>query len=201
MKAELAALILAGGYSRRMGRDKAWVKWQGQALWQHVHQRLQGQHPTALRSVWINTREPSDAFVAAVADGLLEGRVQDAPDYAGMGPLAGMHAGLSQLDSQWLLVVPCDTPLLPLDLLQRLQAAQAPVAIAASRSGDHLRPHPTVALLHQSALPGITSQLQAQDLKLMHWLAKQTHAVVAWADDQAFANVNDPTALSTLPGS
>lgn len=198
MSLELAALILAGGYSRRMGRDKAWVTWQGLPLWQHVAQHLRQQQTAAPLPIWVNTRAPSPAFDAAITQGMLTGQVHDAPTYAGLGPLAGMHAGLGAIDCEYLLVAPCDTPRLPLDLLQRLTAAQAPVAVAATHSPSGIRIHPTVALLHRDALTTIEAQLDASDLKLMHWLDRQPHATVVWDDEAAFANVNDAQALAAL---
>jgi molybdopterin-guanine dinucleotide biosynthesis protein A len=44
-------------------------------------------------------------------------------DFAG--PLAGLHAGMKAAKTEFILSVPCDSPLLPDDLSQRLMAALA----------------------------------------------------------------------------
>ena len=198
MSAHTAALILAGGFSRRMGQDKALVAWRNQPLWRHVWARLKAQRPQAAEQIWINTRTPSADYEQAIASGDLHGCVHDPETFAGLGPLAGMCAGLRHIDCDQLLVVPCDTPKLPLDVLARLSACHAPIAIAATRSAQGLRAHPTIALLRRSALLGIEQQLQRGELKLMHWLTAHAHAQVVWDHDDGFVNVNDAAALEAL---
>ena len=44
-------------------------------------------------------------------------------DYAG--PLAGFLTGLERCETRWLVTVPCDTPLFPLDLVERLLRCRA----------------------------------------------------------------------------
>jgi molybdopterin-guanine dinucleotide biosynthesis protein A len=196
--AEVSALILAAGASRRMGRDKAWVSWRGRPLWQHVLSSLRAQSLN-VGEVWVNVRPSAAAWadVDCTACGLT-GLLPEPPEYAGCGPLSGMRAGLIALARPWLLVLPCDVPRLPHDLLARLQAANAPVAYAATSGPDGERAHPTIALLHHSALAGIEAQLASADHKLMRGLQRSRHRSVVWHGPGVLHNVNDPSDLAAL---
>lgn len=196
---EVQALILAGGQSRRMGQDKAWVEWRGQPLIAHALNALHQQTPVAPHAVWLSAAHP-DPRHASLG---LAGVVADSPNHAGCGPLAGIWAGLQASTSDWLLVVPCDTPRLPTDLLSRLtQAIDAEhlVAVAATHTREaHVpRIHPVVVLLHRSCGPVIADQLARDDRRMMHWLQCQAHRVVGFDDPQAFTNVNDQPTLQQL---
>ena len=95
-----------------------------------------------------------------------------------LGPLAGFCAALERCTTPWLLTVPCDSPLLPLDLAARLaQAAvqaHTDLAMVLARTPQdcvQLRPQPVFCLLHQRLLPS-----------LQHYLHTGGHTIRAWAD-------------------
>lgn len=97
-------VVLAGGLSSRMGRDKALLRWQGRPLIEHQIAVLQ-------------------------AAGVHEVKVAgDRPDYLGvtdpvpqMGPVGGIAGVAAVCDDCELLIVPVDMPLLSPSLLQRLR--------------------------------------------------------------------------------
>jgi molybdopterin-guanine dinucleotide biosynthesis protein A len=105
---ERIGIVLAGGRSSRMGRDKALLDWQGRPLIEHMLQLLR------------------DAGVARVV-------VSGArPEYDGIGdceegggPLVGLHSACASLPDGEVLVLAVDMPRLPVALLQRLLAAEA----------------------------------------------------------------------------
>lgn len=133
---DVTGLILAGGQGRRMGgRDKGLEPLAGRPLVAHVLDRLAGQ----LAGVMINANRHLDRY-ADYGDRLitdLEGGYQ--------GPLMGIYSGLRAADTPWVLVVPCDTPALPMDLVPRLVAGLNDCDIAVAHDGERL--HPVVALL------------------------------------------------------
>jgi molybdopterin-guanine dinucleotide biosynthesis protein A len=111
----LGAVILCGGQSRRMGRDKAWLPFGGDAtlLGRTVRLFRQGVSPSKV------------AVVAAPGQDLpeLEGDVEVVRDRRpGEGPLEGIASGLEALNQTggWIVVGSCDLPLLKPDLLERL---------------------------------------------------------------------------------
>ena len=108
------AIILCGGAGERMqGLDKPLHPLLGHPLLEHVLKQLQPQ----VEAVVIVANRQRDAYAAYGTT-----VVDDGP-YKGRGPLAGIAAGLNAANSEWALCVPGDAPLLPPDLLQRLQLA------------------------------------------------------------------------------
>ena len=96
-------LLLAGGASTRMGRDKGLLDWQGQPLIAHMHALLSA---LPLSQVVVSGARPEYAGV-----------IDKAP---GRGPLGGIASAAQVLPDGILLVVPVDMPRLSLPLLRRL---------------------------------------------------------------------------------
>ena len=114
------------------------------------------------------------------------------------GPLLGIAAGLAAACGEaWLVVAPCDTPFLPLDLAARLigaaQAGQAPLAYAVS-GGQR---HSACMALRTSLLPALLGYLRAGDRKVGLWQSRMG-GVEARFDDapEAFVNLNTPEELA-----
>ncbi len=177
-------LILAGGLSRRMGRPKAWVHWQGRPLVEQVAERLAPQTVGHL----LNTH-PADRRHLPGWQVIRDQR----PDFPG--PLAGLEAGLSHCATPWLLAVPCDMPRLPTDLLQHMADQwQAGDRLLTARTQE--RHFPVVALLHQSLLPVIRQHLENEQRRLMDWQQACGGKWCLFDDEQAFININHPEQLS-----
>ncbi|MGR9239443.1 molybdenum cofactor guanylyltransferase MobA [Rhizobium leguminosarum] len=128
-RSDIAGVVLAGGRSQRMGRDKAGVMLGAESLLHHVLTRLAQQAP----------------LVAVNADAAAEG-VPVVPDrFRGKaGPMAGIHAamvyaaGLPSITH--VVTVSVDCPFFPADLVARLAAAiehPSQIAIAASEGRSH----------------------------------------------------------------
>lgn len=98
-----SAIILAGGQSSRMGRDKALLPWDGLPLWQHQQKILK-------------TLGCSDILLSHPQLGM-------ADDRPGFGPLSGLHTLLPHCHHQQVLVLPVDMPLLTTGILHHLLTA------------------------------------------------------------------------------
>ena len=105
-------LILAGGRSTRMGgNDKAFISLKGKLLLAHLLDRLKPQ----VDEIVINSNvdmERFHKFDAPVIPDILRGY---------LGPLAGIHAGLTAFPDDYLLTVAVDLPFIPRDLAARLK--------------------------------------------------------------------------------
>jgi molybdopterin-guanine dinucleotide biosynthesis protein A len=117
------------------------------------------------------------------------------PDFAG--PLAGLHAALEQTATPLIATVPCDSPFLPLDLVQRLLAAlvadEAELAVA--RAGG--RAHRAFCLARRELLPKLDAFLAAGDRKVGLWHASLKVVEVDFDDEAAaFDNINTPEELA-----
>ena len=204
--AMISAIVLAGGRGSRMGGvDKGLQSFRGQPLALHSMQRLLG--TSSVGSVMLNANRniaEYEAFGAPVwPDGLA--------DYAG--PLAGFLVGLAHCQTPYLLTLPCDTPLFPLDLVQRLSAAlvkqDAQIAMAAAPEREQggqtrLRKQPVFCLLRVELLPGLMEFTQAGGRKIDAWAAQQRLVVVPFDqpgdDPLAFFNANTLDELQSLEG-
>ena len=107
----VTGLILAGGKGSRMGGvDKGLQAFRGKRLVDHVYERFAPQVGGVVINANQNHEEYKTFGVRVVSDAI--------GGYAG--PLAGLHAGLSVSKRPFLASVPCDSPFLPADLIERL---------------------------------------------------------------------------------
>lgn len=190
---QISGVILAGGLGTRMGTvDKGLQPFQGAPMVLQVVQRLAPQ----LGTLMINANQNLDvyrAFGLPVWPDVM-------PDYAG--PLAGLQAGLSHCETDYLLCAPCDSPFLPDDLVARLSAglqeAQADLALAVTIHAGKSQRHPVFSLMKSSLLPQLTDFLQTGGRKMDAWLATLATIEVLFDDDAAFSNINTLDELKKL---
>ena len=191
-KDSITGLILAGGKARRMGGvDKGLLTFKGEAMISHVIKRLNPQ----VSKVLINAnREIANyqRFGFAV--------VQDEiADFAG--PLAGLHAGMKATETEFLLSVPCDSPLLADDLATRLMNTlikhHADIAVAKTGAQQH----PVFCLCRTNLAQDIEDYLKAGGRKVDEWQKKHAYVEVSFDDESsAFTNINTPEELSDVEG-
>lgn len=112
---EFSAVILAGGRSSRMGRDKALLEVEGQPLLERQLTLVRARRPVEL---FISGRTDTD--YARWRCPVLRDRVADA------GPLAGIAVSLEAARTSLLLVLAVDLPRMTGELLDGLLAACAP---------------------------------------------------------------------------
>lgn len=187
---DVTGLILAGGEGRRMGgADKGLVDYRGRPLIAHVIDALRGQVGRMLISANRNAGAYA-AFGWPLAGDSRTGF---------QGPLAGIEAGLARVETPWVLIVPCDLPGLPSDLLERLSAGlveSAAAAVACSEGRRH-----AVLLCRQEA-GRVAGQLLDADERRFGALVSSLGAVEVMfpagsAGDSPFANLNTPDALNS----
>lgn len=106
----ISAIILAGGKSRRLGRDKCLLEIGGRSLLAHTVDTL---------------ANVSDDLIVVTSDPtyseLLDATARLVPDQKpGMGSLMGIYSGLGEAHYSHALVVACDMPFLNLALLRHM---------------------------------------------------------------------------------
>ena len=186
----VTGLILAGGRSSRMnGHDKGLLKLLNKPMIYHVIERLKAQ----VGAILISANRHLETYQQFGYPVL----VDDYDDYRG--PLAGMSRGLSHTSSEYLLTVPCDGPLLPLDLaekfLQHAQRTQAKAIIAF----DGKYKQPTYNLIHKDLLSPLTQSLEQGEHKLGKWLIDNGAVRLDFSKQkEAFLNVNTLDDLQLL---
>ncbi|MGM0784305.1 MAG: molybdenum cofactor guanylyltransferase MobA [Pseudomonadota bacterium] len=177
---EVTGLILAGGQGRRMGGcDKGLEPFAGRPLVGHVRDRLEGK----VAAVWINANRHLAEYEA------LAERVVSDRESGFQGPLMGIHSGLCAVATPWVLVVPCDTPALPHDLVSRLVTGIGEGDIAVAHDGERL--HPVVALIRTTLAADLAAALGDGERKIDRWYARHAWRAVDFSDcPEAFANLN-----------
>lgn len=155
MSTERAALgILCGGYSRRMGRDKASVTIGGESLLLRMRRRLGGEAGMVL----IGTRPDGP--------GQLTGATLVLDPDPGGGPLQSMLAMLHQAGAP-VLIVPVDMPFLPARLAAWL-SEQAPEAPAVGISGA-TGAEPLPVLLRPAAAAALDARCRSGERRAGAW--------------------------------
>lgn len=200
------AVVLAGGQAQRMeGRDKGLELFHAEPLVAHALRRLQQQTSGVPAAVAINANRNLGTYAQwnhpVWPDSL--------PDFPG--PLAGFLTGLDHITTPYLLTVPCDCPLFPLDLFERLSDAlnagpfDLAMAYAPETQSDGavtLRPQPVFALMRQTVQPSLRNFLASGGRKIGAWTATLAVARVPFdrAHDHAdaFANANTRQDLESL---
>jgi len=186
----ISAIILAGGRATRMnGTDKGLVLLQSKPLIQHVIERLTPQ----VDEILINANRELAQY-QAFGYTVLKDEVDDF-----LGPLAGFSLGLQNAKHDYVLIVPCDSPLMPVDLAQRLMSAlikhQADIALASSDSITH----PVFCLCKKILLPSLTAYLEQGERRVSAWQKSQQYIEVDFSDcNEDFTNLNTFEDLAEL---
>lgn len=142
---DCTAIILAGGQSTRMGRDKANILLGEQTLLQHVIATLRPVFPQLIISVR-ESRPDLDLL-----------QVIDEPNNAG--PLAGLAASLGQIETPWAFVVACDMPFIETALVNLLSQYRAEYQAVVPVIHGHAQP--LAAFYTRNVLPKIHRHLAA----------------------------------------
>lgn len=181
----VTGLVLAGGAGRRVGGvDKGLIVWEGKPLVAHVAQRLAKQTGQLLISCNRNLTEYQRLGFATIEDSRANFQ----------GPLAGIEAAAAYVDTDYLAVVACDTPLLPTDLVRRLLSpleSSAPHQPLISYAHDGHRNQYLFAVLDVRCLDSLSDFLERGQRAVKLWYGNNPHAVVDFSDRaDAFLNYN-----------
>lgn len=170
----ISGIILAGGLSRRMGQDKAWLPWNGQMLLAHVVGILK-----RLVKETLVVARPGQAL-PPVSACLVTDRIQ------GTGPLGGLEAGLTAMRTPYGMVVACDMPWLNSKLLKAMVAlAPGWDLVIPYAFGSY---HPLHAI-YAKHLETLVARLLSQGEHRLHVLVKLVKARVV---EEPFIRTYDP---------
>ena len=185
-----AGAILAGGRSRRMdGKLKALLDLSGKPLLKHVINRVNSQ----VERLYLSVEQPVDALARY-------GLTQVCDPRKDAGPLVGLLTILQEMEpgNDWLLLVPCDAPFLPLDLaarlLDRALETERPGAVVSYESEIQ----PTFSIWNRTLLPRLEQGVMVRNMKGFKQFLRETElAVLDWpvAEPSPFFNINDPADL------
>lgn len=198
LEVSISGLILAGGEGRRMaGRDKGLITLLEKPLVEYAIECI----TPLVDDVTISCNRNRELYQDYQLECIADKTVENGSGY--QGPMAGIAAGLQQAKHEWLLVMPCDTPLMTGQVMSQLLLCLAanksksnPQAIIFSHQGLQ----PLHGLYHRSMLP-IFEQCLAENKNALQRLLRSMESVVvhqAIEADQNFNNANDPEELAII---
>lgn len=180
----LTAVILAGGQGRRMGgKDKGLLDFDGRLLIEILIEILQKQLPNIAINANRNQSRYESYGYPVIADKL--------EDF--QGPLAGFASAMSALETDYILTLPCDSPQLADDFVERFIQAQdaSGASICVAHDGERLQP--VYALLDTGLLNSLVLFLRNGERKIDRWYAQYDFAQVDFSDRRTmFQNINTP---------
>jgi len=177
-----SGFVLAGGRSRRMGRDKALLPYRGRVLVEHV-------------AGIVREALGASAEIAILGDPECYrdlGYPVHPDQIPNCGPLGGIVTALNLTKSEWNLVVACDMPMLAASnlrmLVERARESQAQCVAASGPVGEL---EPLCAVYHRRCLAALDRALRDKRLKMKDLLSELQPEPVAFPP-AALANVNTP---------
>lgn len=189
-KKDITAVILAGGQGRRMGgQDKGLIDFKGQPIVEILIGILKQQKV----KIAINANRNLETYQAYGLP-VINDELNDF-----QGPLAGFAAAMDAVDTDYILTLPCDGPLLVdnfVDLFIESQSDQHQ-SICVADDGERLQP--VYALIRVDLLDDLLTFLKTGDRKIDRWYAQHSFAKVDFsAQKSMFANINKPEDRTAL---
>lgn len=187
----VSAAVMAGGKSRRMGQDKAWIPFEGR--------------PIIARVIDVLREVADEVFIVANDERYAELGLRVVPDrFPDGGALGGIATGVGSATHERVLVAACDMPFLRADLWRLLLARADGADAVVPRSGEYETLH---ALYTKACLPAMERALAAGRMRVISFFGDVRVAEVGEVDLRAvdpelraFTNVNTPEELAALLG-
>jgi molybdopterin-guanine dinucleotide biosynthesis protein A len=201
----LSGLILAGGEGRRMaGRDKGLISLLQKPLVEYAIDCMIPLVDDLSISCNRNRELYQDYQLACISDketGKEANQETNAESY--QGPMAGLAAGLRHAKHEWLLVMPCDTPLMTTQVMSQLLdciKVSGPSEEMQAIIFSHQGLQPLHGLYHRSMLPIFEQCLAENKNALQRLLRSMPKVSLHQATDCGFSfnNANDPEELAII---
>lgn len=168
------AAILAGGKSSRMGFDKQLLMEDDKRILQAVIETLKQEFSDIL----IVTAKPhlyADMDVRLCSDA-----------YPGFGPLAGVHAALSNTRSQYVYLLACDMPVVNLSYIQHMKQKLLETGMDICASLYHDRIEPFNTFYSRSLLGEVVHRLETRNSSLFRFIHASQSCVLSQEEAAGF---------------
>jgi molybdopterin-guanine dinucleotide biosynthesis protein A len=192
----LSVIVLAGGQSSRMGRDKALIVLQGIPLLRQVCEvALNFAGQVYVVTPWLERYQdilPNACHV--IREVPLPGETKP------HGPLVGFAQGLAQVETDWVLLLACDLPQLQVEVLQRwasgLEKTQEDAIALLPRHPKGWEP--LCGFYRRQCLPLLTEFINQGGRSFQSWLAQHPVQELPVSDTQVLFNCNTPADLERI---
>ncbi len=175
----VSCIILAGGQGKRVGgSDKGLVLYNNKPLIEHVFEAVKHQVDDIVISANRNIESYKSYSVKVIGD--------STEDY--QGPLAGIAACLKYCKHELVLVVACDMPNLPGNLVTRLISEINNNSFSIATVDNH---HQLALIIKDNMIDSVQQRLKNKQLKLIQWVESVPYNTVSFDDmPDAFINLN-----------
>jgi molybdopterin-guanine dinucleotide biosynthesis protein A len=187
---KVAGVILAGGRARRMNnQDKGLINFKGHPMISYAIAAL----APVVDHMFINANRNVDQYRQfgwpVISD------QTDSFD----GPLAGILTAMVHADADILVVIPCDSPLIKTEHLQKLLLARAENNADVAVAFDGVRLHPVFLAIKTALQASLQDYLADGQRKAAAWLDRQNLVKVDFSNEpEIFCNINTMMDLSAL---
>lgn len=191
-RSDITGVVLAGGRGRRMGGvDKGLMPFRGQPLALWALHALEGIADTVLISANRHREVYETLGYPVIAD------LTDSFD----GPLAGVLSAMRSAETAYVMVVPCDSPGLNVELLTRLLAALGTAGTNIAVADDGQRLHPVVMLAESRLADDLEAYLMRGNRRVDAWVKMHAWVAADFSDcPEVLLNINTPEEMSSLQG-
>ena len=188
---KISGIVLGGGESRRMGRDKRRLQWEGEPLLDRVSRVMD----TLFEEVLVVTAQ-EDYDCSHLPVRLVTDKIPQ------KGSLGGLYTGLLEAKNSLVFVVACDMPFLQRECISRfcVFSGTADVLVVKLSSGIQ----PLHARYSKRCAPIIEQMIQKEDLKIQNLVTHSDLAVEIMRESlfddidpyrRSFMNINTPADL------
>jgi molybdopterin-guanine dinucleotide biosynthesis protein A len=173
-----SCIILAGGEGKRVGGvDKGLIEYKNKPLIEHVIDATSPQVDDLVISANRNIER-----YKKYTDKVISDRCEQY-----LGPLAGIDVALPHCIHQRILIVPCDTPFLPHDIIEHFLAKRNDADLYIAETKNKLQP---VMLIHKTLHDSISRSLDNNELRLMFWAKAHQPEIITFSDSRPFKSFN-----------
>jgi len=171
----VSAAVLAGGRSSRLGRNKALLPLHGKTVIEKIVQ--EARHCTRAITIITNSSEDYAHLGYPCRSDVMPGG----------GPLSGIHAALTHCDTEYVLVVSCDIPMVTRKVFETLISALPGYDIVLYK---HNHFEPLCAVYRQTCLPALEDLLAHGEYRIIDLFPALRVKVLRTGSDGVFKNIN-----------
>ena len=182
----MTGILLAGGKSKRMGIDKAFIDFQGSKLYEYPLNILQ----EFCTEVIISS---SDKRFKNTGHNVIPDIIDN------IGPIGGIYTCLQKIKDQKALIMSCDIPFITAEFISFLSCISGEHDITVGVNKNN-QPEPLAGIYNKRILKKIEAQINSENYKINH-LFKDLDVILidprsrGWDPDELFFNVNKSSDL------
>jgi molybdopterin-guanine dinucleotide biosynthesis protein A len=187
---KVTGVILAGGLARRMNnQDKGLINYKGRPMISYAIAALTSAADQSIINANRNKEQYLKFGLPVVAD------QTDNFD----GPLAGVLTAMIHTDADVLVIMPCDSPLIKAEHLQKLLSTRAENGADVAVAFDGERLHPVFLAIKTSLKKSLQDYLSRGQHKVDRWLEQQKMVKADFSNEpEIFFNINTMEELYEL---